>query len=135
MPIQRKEHAMRRHKTLAGVVAAAAAATAVIVFGGRSDAVPLTSSTGGLAVCPALGGAPIVSPDGTYCRNREGSYEVLNVGNTDVHTLQVTLLIPYRGFVSAQITEPDAFAVTVTYPLNSKLLYTGPLRFYWYVGK
>ena len=126
---------MRRNRTLAGVIAAVAAVTAILVFGGRSDAVPLTGSTGGMAVCPAAGGAPIVSPDGTYCRNRDLRYEVLNVGATDVHTLQVTLLIPYRGFVSAQITEPGAFAVSVTYPRDSKLAYVGPLRFYWYVGK
>jgi hypothetical protein len=123
-------------KALAGVLAGAAVICGVAALAGQSTAgVPLTTSSGGLAVCPAADLPAITSPDGTICRNVGGLYSVLNAGTTDVHTLQVTLRGNYKGFVSATVREPDSFDVTVGYPANSKTLYAGPLEFYYYVAR
>jgi hypothetical protein len=131
-----ERNAMRRKRTLIGVVAAIAAAAGLVVVNGQgADAGPIVTASGGLAVCPTAGQPFITAPDGTICANTAGVYEVLNISTDNATTVQIVLRTPYKGFVSAGIEQPVGLALTVGLPTNSKTLYKGPLQFYWYIAR
>jgi hypothetical protein len=119
----------------AGLLSLAALAGVAVAAG---PSVPLTTSTGGQAVCPAAGALPITSPDGTVCSN-DGTRYVFEHGTAAPVTVQVTLQQPSRGYVSANFSSPDKGKVEFQVgrpgsPASAGFDYHGAVTVHWYVA-
>lgn len=126
---------MRSRLLIAAIVAGAVVAGGAAVAVAAGPSAPLTTSNGGEITCPGYGQAPITDDDGTVCSHdvsAPGVYYIAH-GITGPKTASVTLRAPNRGFEAYRLSATH-LAVTVGYPTNSKVLYSGPLSLAWSVS-
>lgn len=130
-------NAVRNTVIGAAVVLVTGAVTGVALASG--PATPLTASNGGVFSCPAAGGPPLMSADGTVCSN-DGTKYVFEHGVVDAKTVQVTLMAPARGYIGARLSAPDPGKVELSVgrpgsPAAAGYDYHGAVSGFWLVSK
>jgi hypothetical protein len=123
----------RKILTALGVLAGAALVATSISLVSAADAAgpggPLTTSTGGHAICSGPAGKT-VSGDGTTCTSDGLGNYIIETGTVGAATVTVTLSSPYVGWFN--VTRPDSAHATIhVIRPDNRQQYRGPLEFDW----